>query len=34
MDWEFQAEVFQWRGPAHGQIDDGDVVRVHLSVGG
>lgn len=51
MDWEFDAEVFQWRGPApyffvetpaevdaflhdHApELDDGDVVRVRLSVG-
>jgi hypothetical protein len=37
MDWDFEAEVFQWRGPAPyfftATPEDGDVVRVHLSVG-
>jgi hypothetical protein len=45
MDWEFEGEVFQWRGPGiylvplkvalrrPEQIDDGDVVHVRLSIG-
>jgi hypothetical protein len=37
MDWVFDAEVFQWRGPAPYFFvetpDDVDVVRIHLSVG-
>jgi hypothetical protein len=38
MEWEFDAEVFQWRPlkvvvRRAEQIDDGDVVHVHVSVG-